>query len=92
MSTQSWRAYGGTQHYEVNNNLSVNNLVVGNLTLKNQYFGFLDINGTFSVSGLTTLNNNLIVKGEQNTYGNFNVYGQAAFYNEVSFANSLANF
>jgi len=90
MSTQSWRAYGGTQHYEVNNNLSVNNLVVGNLTLKNQYFGFLDINGTFSVSGLTTLNNNLIVKGEQNTYGNFNVYGQAAFYNEVSFANSLA--
>lgn len=90
MSTQSWRAYGGTQHYEVNNNLSVNNLVVGNLTLKNQYFGFLDINGTFSVSGLTTLNNNLIVNGEQDTYGNFNVYGQAAFYNDVSFAKSLA--
>jgi hypothetical protein len=89
MYTQAWRSYGGTQNYEKSNNATINNLVVGNLTLKSQYLGFFDILGPLTVTGKTTLNGDMLFNGDETLNGNLTVAGNAAFSSDVLLSKSL---
>lgn len=88
-SSQKWKAYGGTQQFEKNNNVTFNNLVVGSLTLKNDYVGFFSVHGALTVSELTTLNGNVNVAGSQQIKGSMNVAGNSTFASDVNISHSL---
>ena len=88
-SSQKWKAYGGTQQFEKNNHVTLNSLVVGNLTLKNDYVGFFSIHGALTVSDTTTLNGNVYVAGSQHIHGNVNVDGTSMFASDVNMSRNL---
>lgn len=87
---QTWRSYGGTQHYEKSNNMSLNSLVVDNITIKSQYVGFFDISGKLHVGGTSTFDSGITVNGSENIYGQMYVRDTAFFYKDVSMGQSLA--
>jgi hypothetical protein len=39
-SSSSWKSYGGTNHLEIANDITVNDLTVDTLSLKNAYSGY----------------------------------------------------
>jgi len=89
MASQSWRHYGGVNLNENYNSGYFNNLVVGNLTLKNQYSGFFNVNGAFSVSAGTTLGSTLSVADNVNLGNSLTVTGVTNLNNTLNVSENV---
>ena len=89
MYSQKWRSYGGTNHLEENNNVTLQSLVVHNFTLTNDYLGLFSIQGKLTVSDITNLNANLFVGGDQSNTGNLLVQGISTFNQNVLMNHNL---
>ena len=79
----SWKKYGGIKQLSKANNLNVNSVITDTLTLRNNYDGNFQINGSLLVSpsdSTTTseINNNLDVSGD------LTVKGSVTFGDEIN--------
>ena len=79
----SWKKYGGIQQLSKANNLNVNSVITDTLTLRNNYDGNFQINGSLIVrpddsSSTSEINNNLDVSG------NLIVRGEVEFRGDIN--------
>ena len=79
----SWKKYGGIKQLSKANNLNVNSVITDTLTLRNNYDGNFQINGSLLVSPLDStttseINNNLDVSGD------LTVKGSVTFGDEIN--------
>ena len=74
-SVPTWRSYGGLNNLENTNNLNVNNISAGYLTLRNAYSGLFTVSGDIIVKGDSTMANNCSVGGDLSVSGNIDVSG-----------------
>ena len=88
-STQKWRSYGGLTHFESNNSVSLNNLTVGNLSVKNDYVGYFGILGPIYVDENANIQGNVRIGGSANITGSANIAGLCNFTNDAIVGGNL---
>jgi predicted acyltransferase (DUF342 family) len=74
-SSSSWKSYGGTNHLEIANDITVNDLTVDTLSLKNAYSGVFKVIGDIYTTGNVNISSNLDTTGNSNTAGNSTISG-----------------
>ena len=84
MASQSWRQYGSINQNESSNSGYFHNLVVDNFTLRQQYNGFLNVNGTLSVTDGVIFNSTLSVSSDVNLNHNLTVVGSTLLNNQLT--------
>jgi len=84
MASQSWRQYGSINQNESINSGYFHNLVVDNFTLRQQYNGFLNVNGTLSVTDGVIFNSTLSVSSDVNLNQNLTVVGSTLLNNQLT--------
>ena len=82
-NTNSWKKYGGIDHYDNLSNINVNSLVANNISLRNPYQGIFTICGELIVSNNTYLESDLYV------YGNAYIDQRGVFYDDVDVSGSV---
>jgi len=85
----SWKKYGGTNNYDQLSNLSLNNLVVDQLSIKTAYLGTFTICGELIVDGSTIVNNDYKVLGNLLANQNFSVKESIQIDQNVLIRNNL---
>ena len=84
MASQSWRQYGSINKNESSNSGYFHNLVVDNFTLKDHYNGFLNVNGTLSVTDGVIFNSTLSVSSDVNLNHNLTVVGSTLLNKQLT--------
>jgi hypothetical protein len=72
-SSSSWKSYGGTNHLEIANDITVNDLTVDTLSLKTHTRVFKVIGDIYT--GNVNISSNLDTTGNSNTAGNSTISG-----------------
>lgn len=88
-SSSTWKSYGGTNHLETANEITVSELTVDTLSLKNAYSGVFKVIGDIYTTGNVNISNNLDISGDINSYGDLNVYGSMLVYKNINIKKRL---
>jgi predicted acyltransferase (DUF342 family) len=84
----SWKKYGGINKYDNAENIITNSLVVDNFTIKDYYYGLLDISGNENISGnivckSTTISKDLMIYNSSILNGELYVDGETVFNGNI---------